>query len=136
MISDAVLIAQESLSGTYSKTSMAHRTCNLDIPQADTVPKSTQDCFSHDICSFFNNAKGGARWDAIPYEDRNLEPTHADRIRPIVIRIVAAHSMPLLTIQTWALCMAARRQTQKIPWLCQPSLRRVADDGIPTIGYK
>ena len=61
MISDAVLIARESLSGAYSKTSAIHRTCTLDIPQADTVPKSTQDCFSHDICSFFNDAKGGVR---------------------------------------------------------------------------
>ncbi|KAL4751946.1 hypothetical protein BDW72DRAFT_192456 [Aspergillus terricola var. indicus] len=25
----------------------------------------TQDCFSHDICSYFENASGGARYDAL-----------------------------------------------------------------------
>ena len=29
---------------------------------ADMVPSSTQDCFSHDVCSYFNNATGGARY--------------------------------------------------------------------------
>lgn len=24
---------------------------------------STQDCWNHDICSYFNNASGGARYD-------------------------------------------------------------------------
>lgn len=57
----------------------------------------------------------------------------------VVIRTVAAHSMLLLTIPIWALCMAARRLIQKIRWLCRPSLRRVADDGVSTTtagGYR
>ena len=70
--SDAVPTARESLSGTYSEIFCGPSHLHFDTPQADTVPTSTQDCFSHDICSFFNNAKGGARWAAIPCEDRNL----------------------------------------------------------------
>ena len=37
------------------------RFLGLSQIEPDTKNPSTQDCFSHDICSYFNNASGGAR---------------------------------------------------------------------------
>lgn len=34
----------------------------------------TQDCFSHDICSYFNSASGGARYD-LPISNLEVEAT-------------------------------------------------------------
>jgi len=46
------------------------RECLVNLPSisfglcefAKAASSSTQDCFSHDICSWFNNASGGARY--------------------------------------------------------------------------
>lgn len=65
----------------------------------------TQDCFSHDVCSWFNNASGGARYVLKAY----IEPACTDKIQ--VMRIVAQHTTLRSMTRFWVLQMGADRRT-------------------------
>src|SRR5690242_11366807 len=93
------LASQSDLNQANSSSYSCNGRCGAGCSGTAIGNAYTQDCFSHDVCSWFNNASGGARY----VSEVRIGLVSTDKIE--VMRTVAQRTTQRSMTRSWALQM-------------------------------